>query len=399
MSVPDELRRYVPRTDLYDSAELISYHMPIEQPPATASYIIFKKGNKTYAKNGVYGHIEYENTDPTEVIQYAIDKTYSKGGGTILLTAGTYEVSTIKLRDKVRITGEGIRATKVKLKDGENANVFEWAPTSNEYFAGLFDMIVDGNKDNNTSGHCLYTTDANGGDPRDFHSARVWYDNAAQDGVHLDSSWGYKFTDCLFEGNGQDGLYNAGSQLCVTSFYAALNGRHGIYHEGVDSVFSGKIHGNNGHGLYITGHKNHGSVCITDSGYNGAFIHGDKNVFQIYATNSSLASSGTYYNLRVYGSENNIRGVALGGSHIKADVWAGGVHNWLWLRFDSIEYSTWGNEKYLQIINGVAINEGDPDSTGAWATLTKEDGLIIRDTTNNITYVYDSRVAGGRYTV
>ena len=106
MSVPDELRRYVPRTDLYDSYDLIHYHMPVEQPPATASYIIFRKGNKIYAKNGVYGHIEFEDTDPTSVIQNAAN-SLGETGGKILIRNGTYLINdTILLSKKTIIEGE-----------------------------------------------------------------------------------------------------------------------------------------------------------------------------------------------------------------------------------------------------------------------------------------------------
>jgi len=108
MSVPDELRRYVPRTDLYDSLELVHYHMPVEQPPATASYIIFKKGNKTYAKNGTYGHIEYEDTDSTTVIQNAVNALTN--GGKIFIKRGTYTGDGTNLtitKDKINIIGEG----------------------------------------------------------------------------------------------------------------------------------------------------------------------------------------------------------------------------------------------------------------------------------------------------
>jgi len=93
MSVPDELRRYVPRTDLYDSYELISYHMPVEQPPASYSYEIFRKGNKTYAKNGTYGHIEYESTDAATTIQHALNQL--SNGGKIFIKAGTYRISSM----------------------------------------------------------------------------------------------------------------------------------------------------------------------------------------------------------------------------------------------------------------------------------------------------------------
>ncbi|RLI84672.1 MAG: hypothetical protein DRP01_07730, partial [Archaeoglobales archaeon] len=94
-----------------DSLELVHYHMPVEQPPATASYIIFKKGNKTYAKNGTYGHIEFESTDSKTVIQNAIDNTES---GIILIKKGTYEITErIALKNYITLMGEGKHATKL----------------------------------------------------------------------------------------------------------------------------------------------------------------------------------------------------------------------------------------------------------------------------------------------
>jgi len=158
MSVPDELRRYVPRTDLYDSYELIHYHMPVEQPPATASYIIFKKGNKTYAKNGTYGHIEYESTDAATTIQSAIDSLTS--GGKILIKAGEYEItSTIKVGEAIAIEGEnrGYRnsqpATRLRLSDGANCVLLKAKGENAGYslFITLKNIWFYGNSANQTS--------------------------------------------------------------------------------------------------------------------------------------------------------------------------------------------------------------------------------------------------------
>jgi len=158
MSVPDELRRYVPRTDLYDSYDLIHYHMPVEQPPATASYIIFKKGNKTYAKNGVYGHIEYENTDPATVIQNCINAL--ENGGKIFITRGTYEISErIDLTNAKAIVIEGESwaknigyGTELKLADGANTQIFYRSPSSYDFACiTIKNMILNGNKANQTS--------------------------------------------------------------------------------------------------------------------------------------------------------------------------------------------------------------------------------------------------------
>ena len=102
MSVPDELRRYVPRTDLYDSLELVHYHMPVEQPPATASYIIFKKGNKIYVKNGTYGHIEQEKDSILDALNYA--KNQLTNGGKIFVTQATYTLTdTFSMADNLTV--------------------------------------------------------------------------------------------------------------------------------------------------------------------------------------------------------------------------------------------------------------------------------------------------------
>jgi hypothetical protein len=82
-----------PSTDLWDSWELVKRHMPIEQPPSTASYIVFIKGDKCYAKNGMTGHIEFGPGDAATVIQSAINALTS--GGKIFIKAGTYVISNV----------------------------------------------------------------------------------------------------------------------------------------------------------------------------------------------------------------------------------------------------------------------------------------------------------------
>ena len=158
MPVPDELRRYVPRTDLYDSLELVHYHMPVEQPPTTASYIIFKKGSKTYAKNGAYGHIEFEDTDAAKVIQQAIDALPSTGGK-ILFKTGMYEIGqTIILNKPMVFAGENVGATPdtcgacLRLKDNANCELLktEWAA-----FIRITNLFFDGNRDNQTEEHSM----------------------------------------------------------------------------------------------------------------------------------------------------------------------------------------------------------------------------------------------------
>jgi hypothetical protein len=101
-----KLLNALPRPDLYDSWELVKRHMPIEQPPASASYIVFQKGGQCYAKNGTTGHIEFGPGDAASVIQSAINALTS--GGKIFVKSGLYDLqtNTITLGQYMTLEGE-----------------------------------------------------------------------------------------------------------------------------------------------------------------------------------------------------------------------------------------------------------------------------------------------------
>jgi len=135
----------VPSIDIYDSWELVTRHMPVEQPPATASYIIFKKGNKTYAKNGETGHIEYEDTDSATAINNALNSAGNKGGGTVFIRKGTYQIdSSIEIsHDAIRLVGENpkntILAGTANLGDNPIINI-----TKSTYDVEIANLMLDG---------------------------------------------------------------------------------------------------------------------------------------------------------------------------------------------------------------------------------------------------------------
>jgi hypothetical protein len=66
---------------------------------------------------------------------------------------------------------------------------------------------------------------------------------------------------------------------------------------------------------------------------------------------------------------------------------------------DNVGYGTFTDQGARNIINGMSKNAGDPNSTGNWNGHAKRDGLLIRDTSNNITYLYHSGISGGRQVV
>jgi hypothetical protein len=145
-----KLLNALPRPDLYDSWELVKRHMPIEQPPSAASYIVFQKGGQCYAKNGTTGHIEFGPGDASTVIQSAINSLSS--GGKIFIKAGTYYAQNINTKSFVEIYGEGIMKTIIKRNaDYPIFNFKEKSGTSDaQEKCVLADMALDGGGDANT---------------------------------------------------------------------------------------------------------------------------------------------------------------------------------------------------------------------------------------------------------
>lgn len=101
-------------------------------------------------------------TDDTAAIQAAIDAA-AITGGSVFFPPGTYMSRTITLRDHVRLSGAGMTATRIKLIDGTNADLiktenFDTLTGTGEWqnmpsHVGFNNLILDGNKENNTSGN------------------------------------------------------------------------------------------------------------------------------------------------------------------------------------------------------------------------------------------------------
>jgi len=118
-----------------------------------ASYIIYKVGNVYYARNGRTGNIDFSSTDASEVVNDIINALPDEGG-TIHFKAGTYELkSSIKLKAKVGLCGEGPYSTTLKLADGVNDHVLTTLTETSVYgYVTLRDFCIDGNKAGNPDG-------------------------------------------------------------------------------------------------------------------------------------------------------------------------------------------------------------------------------------------------------
>lgn len=88
--------------------------------------------------------------DDAPLLQAAID-----AGGYVHLSGGTYLIgSTLQMRDNVVLEGIGT-GTTLKAKNSLNADIISSAGSGNVFFAAIRNMRIDGNKANNSSGHCI----------------------------------------------------------------------------------------------------------------------------------------------------------------------------------------------------------------------------------------------------
>jgi len=205
----------LPRPDLYDSWELVKRHMPIEQPPASASYIVFQKGGQYYAKNGNTGHIEFGPGDASTVIQSAINaltlnRTWQE---TIMLKGNLGYVHDVEVPSYTRIIGD-----KAKLTLPSGSSYIFKQPN-----ADITDVTFE-------NIHFISETQYSGNGLEIFYfTGSTWrhayyvtvkgciFENFG-DGIHAIADESI-FTDNIFRGNGVGLYFDAGSTDVVTDNY------------------------------------------------------------------------------------------------------------------------------------------------------------------------------------
>jgi hypothetical protein len=95
----------------------------------------------------VYGAVGNGSTDDASAIQSAINAASAAGGGTVYFSSGTYLIgSEITLKSNITLRGDN---ATLKLKNGCNATMF-YCDTEN--YINFYDLIIDGNKANNSIG-------------------------------------------------------------------------------------------------------------------------------------------------------------------------------------------------------------------------------------------------------
>jgi hypothetical protein len=236
--------------------------------------------------------------------------------GKIMLLEGTYNIaSTIKIQGDLLIEGAGIDATKLKLANSVNSNMFEYDKNTTQYFFSLKEMTLHGNKAGNSVGTGIRIGTGTGS-LYDVFLHHLFIKNFADDGINIDDLWGYLLDSIIVEYNDGNGITVAVEQAGLKIYNSKIitNGGHGIDLNGsyraiiANNELDG---GNNSYGLYVHGNSQYNRItnCIIQGGGNsseGIRINGTGNLIMGCYINGG---SEQLYGINIVsGSDNQIIG-------------------------------------------------------------------------------------------
>jgi hypothetical protein len=150
---------------------------------------MYDKGGATFNVKA-FGAAGDGLTDDSAPIETAVAAARAAGGGTVYLPAGTYITDTITLYSNITLAGSGENSTIIKLKDNTDDSLIKSyqfdSLTGTDELDGISswsirDLTLDGNKENNSSGHGLEVYGYN------YNIARVTVRFAPEDGIY--SEW------------------------------------------------------------------------------------------------------------------------------------------------------------------------------------------------------------------
>ena len=176
-------------------------------------------------------------TDDTNVIQTAIDQGFTTGA-TVFFPAGVYRVSQLVLRKGTILQGVSsgtypdnntISGASVIARLANSNKDLLLAPDGANY-CRVFDIAIDGNKNNNSAGHGLYVADGAAGQEGQILVERCYFHDNPDSNVYLGHN---RRANSVHNGVFNyslkgDGITDAGSDNTISSNIIGTNGRAGI---------------------------------------------------------------------------------------------------------------------------------------------------------------------------
>lgn len=200
------------------------------------------------------------STDDTTAIQSAIT---ASAGGTVHFPKGIYIAAGLDISsDNVTLRGEGI-ASVIKLKNGSNTNLLTNASgaSAQRFFVTIQNLKLDGNKANNSSGHCLRLFSAHS-----WLLDRLHISNAAGSAVKVEGQSGAllalnnQIRNCRLENSTNQALFLGGFAPNNHIHHNIIGGCSNFYcieDANTENVFIGNhVHTSANHGVYLNGSTN-----------------------------------------------------------------------------------------------------------------------------------------------
>jgi len=258
---------FIPYTGALHDVDLGSHSLTAFNLKSPASYIIWKDGSTYYATNGTTGLIEIQSTDASTVIQYAIDKLVALPDvyGRVHIMDGEYIINQPIIPDEgIWIQGNGIKNTILKLGDGVNDDVIKDTRSfsNNKMFFTISDLMIDGNRDNNTAGNGIHLYGSGSGQYWDVRMNRIEVIRCCENGIYLASGHGVGILHSPSEFNGDCGIRIDGGDYPFIAWNTIKgNDGHGI-HIGCTSaiIIGNEIEGNSMNGLVIESSSHDGII-------------------------------------------------------------------------------------------------------------------------------------------
>ena len=169
----------------------------------TYTYIIYKNGLLTYAKNGATGTIEKTSLLSADVFTYAITHLPTTGGE-IFVKAGSYTLTySLPIAEGLHIIGEGTAQT-TQLFETSNTPMFTYNGTKDIYFFVLEHISMYGNPTGTPTCQSAIKTNPHMNDGMIFDCCILRFKG---DGINLGTTWGWRIDQSVFEYNGGDGIH------------------------------------------------------------------------------------------------------------------------------------------------------------------------------------------------
>ena len=213
--------------------------------PFEFSAVVFKEGDKYYAKDGKTGNVVYVDTDASNVIQYAIDNI-PLPGGTLLIKTGDYYLSkAIRITKHINLVGEGVGATRLMLAPNANSRIIEYCIDPNviniyttiQPHMYIAHMYIGGNRKQQTSGSEAIITKAEGNCARvaDWLLFNVWISSYKGHGVTIKATHNWLILHSSIEHNDGNAVNLDGANEGMVGFSLIYNNLNGIY---VNNVYA-----------------------------------------------------------------------------------------------------------------------------------------------------------------